>query len=77
MNAEIKANELVNMNYGYCKTQAEAIQLTDKNILTRLCQEIDDWHIHKDEWDFELTKSRLQQMKYWQEVAVEVSKISK
>ena len=79
MEANQKAQELINQYYGYTKSQKEAIQAVDEVLLTRLCQDIDNLHGHhviKKDYDEALVISAINSLKYWQEVAVEVKNIS-
>ncbi len=80
MEAEQKAKELINMHYRHCSSQQEAIDYVDKVLLTTLCQKIDSLHnhvFHVKDFDLPLIESSIQQLKYWQEVAYELQKISK
>jgi hypothetical protein len=73
-----KANELVNMYYAHSKTQAETISIVENVLLNSLCQKIDSLHIHvfiSQDFDDELIKSSIQQLKWWQEVSCEVGKL--
>ena len=75
--AQQKATELVNMYYNStAKNQAQAIQYAENAIFTRMCQEVDDIHIHINEWDFDLVKSRLKILKWNQEVAAELQRMT-
>lgn len=71
--AEQKATELINMYYGYgARTQLAAIEEVERIVLTRLCQEIDDMHIHivlAGDYDVNIVKPSIQKLKFWQEVA--------
>jgi len=76
MTAKQKAKELVNMYYSYAKTQEEAIQMVDNVLLTTLCQKIDDLHLNalvNGDMDDNFIKPSIQVLKWWQEVAYEVS----
>lgn len=78
MDAKQKAKELVNMYYAHAKTQEQAIQLADNAILTTMCQKIDDLHMNaviRGDMDENFVKPSIQVLKWWQEVAYEVSQL--
>ncbi len=73
-----KARQLINMYYTNASSQLEAIEISERVVLTTLCQAIDSLHGHlffRNDFDFELTKSQIKQLKNWQEVAAELQNI--
>lgn len=80
MTPEEKARELVNQYYGHSRNQLQAIETVERVILTRMCQDIDSLHSHlffRNDFDFELTKSEINQLKNWQEVAYELQNMKR
>ncbi len=72
------ANNLVNMYYNHSETQLEAIEISERVILTSMCQEIDSIHQHvcmDDDYDKELIQARIKCLKSKQEIVYELSKI--
>jgi hypothetical protein len=73
-----KAKQLINMYYANASSQIEAIEISERVVLTTLCQIIDSLHGHIfyiNDFDFELTKSQIGVLKSWQEVAAELQNI--
>ena len=78
MESKDKARELVNMYYNHSTSQAEAIRMVEGVLLTTLCQIIDSLHGHvffRRDYDEELMKTGINNLKWWQEVAYEVQQI--
>jgi hypothetical protein len=79
MTPEQKAKELINTYYGCNNTnQLGAIEMVERVLLGTICERIDSLHSHvviRNDYDLELIKSSINQLKSWQEVAVEIDNI--
>jgi menaquinone-dependent protoporphyrinogen IX oxidase len=78
MTAQEKARELVNTYYGHSKSQLEAIEICERIVLTNLCQQTDSLHSHaciQEDYDNSLILSSIRQLKYQQEIALELSRM--
>lgn len=78
MTAEQKARELINTYYGCNDTnQLGAIEMVERVLLGTICERIDNLYGHinyQKDYDAELINSAINQLKSWQEVAVELGK---
>ena len=73
-----KAKELVNTYYGHSKSQLEAIEICERIILTNFCQQVDSLHGHvfvHEDYDRALIISSIKQLKWQQEIALELSRM--
>jgi menaquinone-dependent protoporphyrinogen IX oxidase len=75
MTAKEKAKQLVNMYYSHSKTQLQAVEICEKVVLTTMCQQVDSLHGHLGDYDKALIVSSINQLKWQQEIAVELQRI--
>jgi len=78
MTAKEKAKQLVNLYYSHSKTQLQAIEICERIVLTEMCQQIDSFHGHvcvSDDYDKALTISSINQLKWQQELALELQRL--
>lgn len=78
---EEKAKQLINTYYGCNNTnQLGAIEMVERVLLGTLCERIDNLHghvFHTGDYDLDLIKSSILQLKNWQEVCVELDRIKR
>jgi len=75
MTAKEKARQLVNLYYSHSKSQSQAIEICERIVLAEMCKQVDSLHGHLADYDKALIVSSINQLKWQQEIAVELGRI--